>query len=89
LTIPACTLPQQPSADEIDQFLTGVSPEDALVCTVGALAVWPGASNVIPGSANFTVDVRSRSDAVREAVVADVTAGIAAICNRCLQGVRV
>lgn len=53
------------------------------MCTVGSLAVWPGASNVIPGSANFTVDVRGRSDGVREAVVADVTASIAAICDRC------
>ena len=30
-------------------------PNDGLVCTVGKLSVWPGASNVIAGSANFTV----------------------------------
>ncbi len=30
-------------------------PDDGLVCTVGKLSVWPGASNVIAGSANFTV----------------------------------
>lgn len=29
--------------------------EDGLVCTVGWLSIWPGASNVIAGSANFTV----------------------------------
>lgn len=32
--------------------------DSALVCTVGSISVWPGASNVIPGSANFSVDVR-------------------------------
>ena len=32
--------------------------EAALVCTVGSIAVWPGASNVIPASANFSVDIR-------------------------------
>ena len=32
-------------------------PDDGLVCTVGKLSVWPGASNVIAGSANFTVRV--------------------------------
>jgi hypothetical protein len=34
------------------------TPEENLVCTVGSLSLWPGASNVIAGSANFTVDVR-------------------------------
>lgn len=29
-----------------------------LVCTVGAISVWPGASNVIPGSVNISVDIR-------------------------------
>lgn len=35
------------------------SLDPSLVCTVGAISVWPGASNVIPGSTNFTVDIRS------------------------------
>ncbi len=67
----------------VTEFLAGFTLEDNLVCTVGSAAIWPGASNVIPGSANFTVDVRCRSDGVREAVVADVTSSIAAICSRC------
>ena len=33
-------------------------PADGLVCTVGSLSVWPGASNVIPGSVSFTIDIR-------------------------------
>lgn len=53
-----------------------------MVCTVGSATIWPGASNVIPGSANFTVDVRCRADSVREVVVGDITASIAALCTR-------
>lgn len=37
-----------------------------LVATVGQLAVEPGASNVIPGRATLTLDVRHHDDAVRE-----------------------
>lgn len=28
------------------------------MCTVGSVSVWPGVVNVIPGSVNFTVDIR-------------------------------
>lgn len=37
----------------------GFSPSPShLVCTIGSVTVWPGASNVIAGSANFSVDIR-------------------------------
>jgi Peptidase family M20/M25/M40 len=39
-----------------------------LVCTVGSVSIWPGASNVIPGAVNFTVDLRSEADAMRQAM---------------------
>ena len=39
-----------------------------LVCTVGAVDVWPGASNVVPKTVNFTVDIRSDDDDARAAV---------------------
>lgn len=39
--------------------------DDSIVCSVGSLNVWPGASNVIPGKVNFTVDIRSLSDISR------------------------
>lgn len=39
-----------------------------LVCTVGTVDVWPGASNVIPKTVNFTVDVRSDDENVRGGV---------------------
>ncbi len=60
----------------------GPTPEQALVCTVGSVTVWPGASNVIAGAANFTVDIRCRADDVRTTVVADVLATIDALCER-------
>jgi len=57
-----------------------------LVATVGRLEALPGAVNVIPGRASFTVDVRSPRDVDRAAAVADATAAIEAICAR--RGVR-
>jgi len=48
--------------------------QDGVVATVGEIAVAPGASNVIPGRATLSVDVRHPEDAVREAAVADVRA---------------
>ena len=36
----------------------GVSPKDNLMCTTGNIQLWPNAFNVIPGSANFTLDIR-------------------------------
>jgi allantoate deiminase len=38
---------------------------DGLVATVGQLAVSPGASNVVPGEATLTLDIRHAEDAVR------------------------
>lgn len=43
-----------------------VSADDGLVCTVGRLSVWPGASNVIAGRVNVTIDIRSRLDNIRK-----------------------
>ena len=43
---------------------------DGLVATVGELAVEPGASNVIPGRAALSLDVRHLDDAARTAAVA-------------------
>jgi hydantoinase/carbamoylase family amidase len=46
-----------------------------LVATVGALRVPHGATNVIPGRVELTLDVRHAEDAVREAAVARLRAG--------------
>ncbi len=53
-----------------------------LVGTVGKLVVAPGAANVIPGQARFTVDIRAPKDPDRAAAVDDVVAAIAEICAR-------
>ena len=38
-----------------------------LVATVGALDVWPGAANIVPGEARTSLDVRHTDDAIRRA----------------------
>jgi allantoate deiminase len=53
-----------------------------LVATVGKIEASPGAINVIPGSARFTVDMRSADDALREAAIAALTAEFRAIATR-------
>ena len=58
-----------------------------LVGTVGILKVKDGTGNVIPGEVEFTVDIRSAEDAVREAAERDVFAAFEAIATR--RGVRV
>jgi allantoate deiminase len=42
---------------------------NGLVATVGRIGAEPGASNVIPGTATLTLDVRHQKDAVRRAAV--------------------
>ncbi len=45
---------------------------EGLVATVGQIGVKPGAPNVIPGVAEFTVDVRAGVDAVRDRGLAEI-----------------
>lgn len=55
-------------------FITAVEKRarGGLVATVGRLSVLPGASNVIPGSASLTLDIRHQRDAARTAAVRDL-----------------
>jgi allantoate deiminase len=53
-----------------------------LVGTVGAITALPGATNVIPGKASFTLDIRAPADAHRELAVADIVRRIEAIAKR-------
>jgi hydantoinase/carbamoylase family amidase len=55
---------------------------ESLVGTVGVLNVPNGATNVIPGVAEFTIDIRAGDDAIRKAAVADVLWEIEAIATR-------
>jgi allantoate deiminase len=60
-----------------------------LVGTVGKLEALPGAVNVIPGKARFSVDIRAPADAARTAAVGDVMAEMQAICARRNVGLRI
>ena len=53
-----------------------------LVGTVGRLAVRPGAINVIPQDVEFTIDVRSGDDAIREAAERALARELRAIAQR-------
>ncbi|AGW92322.1 allantoate amidohydrolase [Ralstonia pickettii DTP0602] len=53
-----------------------------LVGTVGQFSVPNGATNVVPGHAVFSIDIRSGIDAEREAAVNDVLAEIERVCAR-------
>lgn len=53
-----------------------------LVATVGTLSVQPGAANVIPGEATFTLDLRHAVDATRRAALRAIRAAAAEIATR-------
>jgi beta-ureidopropionase / N-carbamoyl-L-amino-acid hydrolase len=61
--------------------------QPGLVGTVGKLEVPGGAVNVIPGRCEFSIDIRSGSDALRDAAAADISSQIAKIAVR--RGVKV
>jgi hydantoinase/carbamoylase family amidase len=58
------------------------SQAPTLVGTVGMLGVPNGATNVIPGSCEFSIDIRAGDDPTRDAAVADVIAACEAIAAR-------
>jgi allantoate deiminase len=60
-----------------------------LVGTVGRIEAVPGAINVIPGSARFTIDIRGEKDSDREAAVRRVRDELAQIAKRRRIGLEV
>jgi allantoate deiminase len=52
------------------------------IATVGHLQVFPDAVNIIPGRAEFSVDLRGRHDEERDAAWQQIELEIAAICER-------
>ena len=56
--------------------------EPETVGTVGRLEALPGAINVIPGEARFTLDIRAPDDAARLRAVQDSLAAMESICAR-------
>ncbi|MEN2791198.1 allantoate amidohydrolase [Sphingomonas oligophenolica] len=53
-----------------------------LVATVGRLLAVPGAANVIPGRVDFTIDIRSGDQGVRDAAATAILAELDAIAAR-------
>lgn len=53
-----------------------------LVATVGQIQVQPGATNVIPGNVDFTIDVRSSDDTIRHTAEQTLTSLFAQIADR-------
>ena len=53
-----------------------------VVGTVGLLEVPAGSINVVPGRCRFSLDLRATTDAARDALAADVTNELEAICRR-------
>jgi allantoate deiminase len=64
----------------------GASEPD-LVATVGRVAALPGAQNVIPGRATFTIDMRGPSDAVRDRAHVELVSVLREIASK--RGVEV
>lgn len=50
-----------------------------LVATVGQIDVWPGSVNVVPGRVRFSLDIRSGSEAVRNAAAEQIFDTLGAI----------
>jgi allantoate deiminase len=65
---------------EIEEFCR--TDPDGLVGTVGYIHAAPGATNVIPGQASFTVDIRAPSDPHRKLAVADIVRRIENVAKR-------
>lgn len=55
---------------------------DNMVATVGRIEALPGASNVIPGSVEFSLDLRSSGDVSRTAALAAIVAEARTIAER-------
>lgn len=56
--------------------------EFSVVATVGKIHCAPGAVNVIPGNAQFTIDIRSGDDSLRDKAVAFIQQELTALCER-------
>jgi allantoate deiminase len=56
--------------------------EGGLVGTVGYIHATPGATNVIPGTVSFTMDIRAPTDVHRSRAVTDIVRRIEAIAKR-------
>ena len=61
-------------------LIENIAKEFNLVATVGKIECAPGAVNVIPGSASFTLDIRSGDDQLRDKALQKIQTEFAQIC---------
>ena len=70
------------AAAELVLYVERRCAQEPIVGTVGQLFVPNGATNIIPGRCELTLDIRAGDDAVRDAAVSDVAAEITRIAAR-------
>ena len=63
------------------ELIERLARENGVVATVGQLEVWPGAVNVIPGRARFSIDIRSGDDDRRDETLAKIQHEFSDICK--------
>lgn len=61
-------------------LVENIAKEFDVVATVGKIECGPGAVNVIPGHASFTIDIRSGDDQLRDQAFAKIQHELDAIC---------
>uniref|UniRef100_A0A0C9S7V2 allantoate deiminase n=1 Tax=Wollemia nobilis TaxID=56998 RepID=A0A0C9S7V2_9CONI len=76
-----CKYPEEHLSEEYKGFRKGVS-DGSIVCTVGEIATWPSASNVIPGQVTFTVDIRAKEDDTRELIISEFNNRVHQTCDK-------
>jgi hydantoinase/carbamoylase family amidase len=59
-----------------------VARQFGVVGTVGKIAAEPGATNVVPGGASFSLDLRAEKDSLRAEALADLDRRVAEIAKR-------
>ncbi len=69
-------------ASEVVLAAEAVAREFGVVATVGRIAAEPGAINVVPGAATFTLDLRAEADIRRNEALAELDRRVAAIAKR-------
>ncbi len=57
-----------------------IGRERGVIATVGQLETRPGAVNVVPGEADFSLDLRAESDTLRDAAWQEIHAALAGFC---------
>ncbi len=62
--------------------LEAITLEAGIVGTVGEIAAYPGVSNVVPGQAGFSVDLRAQTEHARDAAEQKFHSALQDICKR-------